>query len=81
MGSGRKGPSCEIQLVMLVVETAKNMQIGKQTDLIRLGFSKTFDKVAHEKLISNLHFYRIRGKTLSWVNNSLLFHLNIQMRH
>ena len=52
---------------MLVDEIAKNMQTGKQTDLIRLDFSKAFDKVAHEKLNSKLHFYGIRGKTLSWV--------------
>ena len=50
---------------MLVDELAKNMQTGKQTDLILLDFSKAFDKVGHEKLISNLHFYGIRGKTLS----------------
>ena len=56
---------------MLVDEIAKNMQIGKQTDLILLDFSKAFDKVAHEKLISKLHFYRIRGKTLRWVTDFL----------
>ena len=52
---------------MLVDEIAKNMQMGKQTDLILLDFRKAFDKVAHKKLISKLHFYGIRGKTLSWV--------------
>ena len=40
--------------------------MGKQTDLILLDFSKVFDKVAYKKLISKLHFYGIRGKTLSW---------------
>ena len=56
---------------MLVDIISKNMQMGKQTDLIRLDFSKAFDKVAHEKLISKLHFYGIRGKTLSWVKDFL----------
>ena len=41
---------------MLVDELAKNMQSGKQTDLIRLDFSKAFDKAAHEKLLLKLHF-------------------------
>ena len=59
---------------MLVDEIAKNMQMGKQTDLILLDFSKAFDKVAHEKLISKLHFYGIRGKTLSWVKHFLDSH-------
>ena len=59
---------------MLVDEIAKNMQMGKQTDLILLDFSKAFDKVAHEKLISKLHFYGIQGKTLSWVKDFLDSH-------
>ena len=54
---------------MPVDEIAKNMQMGKQTDLILLDFSKAFDKVAHEKLISKSHVYGIRGKTLSWVKD------------
>ena len=56
---------------MLVNEIAKNMQMGKQTDLILLDFSKALDKVAHEKLISKLHFYGIQGKTFSWVKDFL----------
>ena len=43
------------------------MQMGKQTDLILLDFSKAFDKVAHEKLIQKLHHYGIRGDTLKWI--------------
>ena len=39
---------------MLVDEIAKNMPTGKQTDLTPLDFSKAFDKVALEKLISKL---------------------------
>ena len=46
---------------MLVDEIAKNMHMGKQTDLILLDFNKAFDKVAYEKLISKLHFNSIRG--------------------
>ena len=41
----REKRSCETQLVMLVDEIAKNMQMGKQTDLILLDFSKAFDKL------------------------------------
>ena len=54
---------------MLVDEIAKNMQMGKQTDLILLDFSKAFNKIAHKKLISKLYFYGIQGKTLSWVKD------------
>ena len=58
-------------MVLLVDEIAKKVQTGKRTDLILLNFSKAFDEVAHEKLISKLHFYGIRGKTLSWVKDFL----------
>ena len=56
---------------MLVDELAKNMQLGKQTDLILLDFSKAFDKVAHEKLLLKLHLYGIRGDILNWIKDFL----------
>ena len=40
------------------------MQIGKQTGLILLDFSKAFDKVAHERILLKLHHYGIRRDTL-----------------
>ena len=67
----REKRSCETQLIMLVDELAKNMQMGKQTDLILLDFSKAFDKVAHEKLLLKLHHYDIRGDTLKWIKDFL----------
>lgn len=69
MGSERR--SCETQLTMLVDELLKGMQSGKQTDLILLDFSKAFDKVAHEKLLSKLHYCGIRGGTLRWIKSFL----------
>ena len=62
---------CETQLIMRVDELAKNMQMGKQTDLILLDFSKAFDKVAYEKLLLKLHQYGIRGDILHWIKDFL----------
>ena len=56
---------------MLIDELAKNMQMGKPTDLILLDFSKAFDKVAHEKLLLKLHHYGIRRDTLKWIKDFL----------
>ena len=56
---------------MLVDELVKNMQMGKQTDLIPLDFSKAFHKVAHEKLLLKLHQYGIRGDTLNSIKDFL----------
>ena len=63
----RERRSCETQLIMLIDKLSKTMQMGKQTDLNLLDFSKAFDKVAHEKLIQKLHHYGIRGDTLKWI--------------
>ena len=67
----RETRSCETQLIMLIDELSKSVQMGKQTDLILLEFSKAFDKVAHEKLIQRMHHYGIRGDTLKWIKDFL----------
>ena len=61
--------SCEMQLIMPIDELSKIMQMGKQTNLILLGFSKVFDKVAHEKLIQKWHHYGIIGDTLKYIKD------------
>ena len=66
-----KRRSCETQLTTLTDELFKTMQMGKQTDPILLDFSKAFVKVAHEKLIQNLHHNAIRGDTLKWIKDFL----------
>ena len=65
----REKRSCETQLIMLIDELAKKMQMGKQTDLILLDFSKAFAKVAHKKLLLKLHHYDIGGDTLKWIKD------------
>ena len=45
----------------------------KQVDVIILDFSKAFDTVAHNKLISKLQNYGIQGKTNKWINKLLKF--------
>lgn len=63
----REKRSCETQLVMLVDELARNIQQGKQTDLILLDFSKAFDKVAHYKLLYKLYQLGVKGRNLKWI--------------
>ena len=52
-------------MIMLIDELSKTMQMGKQTDLILLDFSKGFDKVAHEKThpkVASLWYQRRRAE-------------------
>ena len=41
------GRSCETQLLEMVIEVVNNMQLGLQTEICVLDFSKAFDKVGH----------------------------------
>ena len=64
---GFREKSCETQLVMMVKDLARNANVGKQTDIILLDFSKAFDKVNHSKLLWKLHHYGISGQVLGWI--------------
>jgi hypothetical protein len=63
--------SCETQLLTLTHELAKSLDSGIQQDLIILDFSKASGKVPHQRLLSKLDFYGIRGTTLSWIKTFL----------
>ena len=63
----REGHSCESQLIIALQDFARNLDKGCQTDCILLDFSKAFDRVAHERLLSKLAYYGIKGELLSWL--------------
>ena len=65
----RKNHSCESQLILTVEDLAMNLDHGDQMDMIILDFSKAFDKVPHQRLISKLQFYGIQGSTLTWIKS------------
>ena len=48
----RKNDSCESRLILTVEDLAMNLDHGDQMDMIILDFSKAFDKVPHQRLIS-----------------------------
>jgi len=48
------GRSCETQLLEMVNEVVNNMQLGLQTDICVLDFSKAFDKVGHRRLVEKI---------------------------
>ena len=67
----RKGCSCETQLIEFVDDISKNLQEGRQTDILIMDFAKAFDKVNHSLLIHKLRYYGIDGKTTRWIQNWL----------
>ena len=58
----RKLRSCETQIITFINDVSKNLKYGKYTDLLRMDFSKAFDKVSHCLLLCNLCNYKIEGK-------------------
>ena len=68
----RPGRSCETQLIHTVERRARSVNDRNQTDLLILDFSKTFDKVAHKRLLLKLEYYGIRGLVLAWIKAWLI---------
>ena len=67
----RRKRSCETQLLEFVDDVSKNLQDGKQTDILIMDFAKAFDKVNHSLLIHKLTHYGIESRTTNWIKNWL----------
>ena len=47
------------------------MDNNNAVDLVSLDFSKTFDKVPHERLMAKVNAHSIQGDALRWIRNWL----------
>ena len=67
----RRGHSCETQLITIVEHLARNLDHGKQTDVLLLDFSKALDTVPHKRLLKKLDHYGICGQLIKWIESWL----------
>ena len=67
----RQKKSCESQLITTIRDFTNCLDRKEQIDAILLDFSKAFDKVDHQILISKLHNYGIQHSTLNWLKSFL----------
>lgn len=67
----RQRRSCETSLITTIHDLAKNLQTNHQIDMILLDFSKAFDTVPHQRLLSKLDHNGIRNNTLDWIKHFL----------
>ena len=51
--------SCESQLITIVEHRVRNLDHGRQTHVLLLDFSKTFDTVPHKRLLKKLDHHGI----------------------
>ena len=58
-------------MLEIIHDVVNNMQLGLQTDISVLDFSKAFDKVEHRRLVEKLRMYGIDDKTNTWIGNFL----------
>ena len=70
----RSRHSCEGELFLTTNDPAKAIDDKVKINITILDFSKTFDKVAHNRLIHKLDFYGIRGNQLGWLISFLSNH-------
>ena len=62
-----RGHSCQTQLLATTHEWAKSLNKGVSTNVIYLDFSKAFDSVPYQRLLTKLDCMGIRGNLLSWI--------------
>ena len=67
----RSGYSCETQLLVTLNDLLHFNDEGSQTDVIILDFSKAFDTVPHEKLLTKLESSVITGSIHHWLRTFL----------
>ena len=67
----RQGRSCLSQLLSHYDSILSKLEEGKDVDVIYLDFSKAFDKVDHNILLTKLKSLGVTGKLLKWIKSFL----------
>ena len=67
----RKQRSCETQLLGMLDDLAKGLDMKSQIDVVLLDYEKAFDKVSHRHLMKKVQHYGICGVTADWISDFL----------
>jgi hypothetical protein len=68
----RPGYSCESQIVTVCQDIADSLDKGIRTDAIVIDFSKAFDLVPHDRLLSKIAETGLDLRVVVWVKEFLL---------
>lgn len=67
----RSGRSTVDQLLLVYEEVHQSVDNGKSFDVILFDYSKAFDVVNHDILLTKLHLIGINGQILDWISSFL----------
>ena len=67
----RSNHSCVTQLITFIEDVSYALDHQKQVDIILLDFSKAFDTVPHQRLLSKLKHYEITSEAYNWIHTWL----------
>jgi hypothetical protein len=70
----RPGYSCESQTVTVCQDIADSLDEGERTDTIIIDFSKAFDLVPHDRLLTKVMASGVDSRVVAWVRQFLLGH-------
>ena len=65
------GRNCITQLLVCLDDWTSMMESSEEFDVIYTDFSKSFDSVAHERLLVKLQNNGIKGDLLQWIRSFL----------
>ena len=68
----RANHSCTTQLIVFIEDVSHALDHQKQVDIILLDFSKAFDMVPHQRLLSKLKHYGITNEIYNWTKTWLI---------
>ncbi|CAB4038149.1 Hypothetical predicted protein, partial [Paramuricea clavata] len=63
--------SCVTQLIEVLEYIGRELDLGKQVDVIYLDMSKAFDRVSHMQLLKRLRDFGFGGNILNWFRSYL----------
>ena len=66
-----RGKSCTGQRLSVLHRISKNLDSGKQTDILYFDIAKAFDTVDHNLLLNKLSQFGLTGNILQWFKNYL----------
>ena len=65
----RQNRGCILQLLKVVDEWSKDIDMNKQVDCIYLDFKKAFDTLRHKSLLKKLKSFGITGNVLKGIKD------------